>query len=755
MTQHYRSFFHFLLMVGLFGLLPGMVKATHIVGGEIELQYLGAGKTFTHRVNLNLYFDQLTGNPGAEDATVVLGVFRKRDNVFLSGLELPRTGSSLIASTLPNCTQASQSTRVIRYGLDVTLNPQAFNDPGGYYITWERCCRNGGITNIVAPGDAASTFYLEFPAISATTPALYNSSPVFKAPKGDYICLNRPFVFDFSATDADGDSLVYSMVTPYNGFSDRNNPIPGIGTQLIAPRFFPGPYPSVGWNTGYSATNAIPGNVPLQVNPRTGILSVTASRAGLFVFSVEVVEYRRGVAIGRVRRDYQLQAIDCPTNDAPVLLMKAQGDRNFYKEGTILTLNDTDNVCLNLFVTDPNANQRISITNGSGSLAGLAITPGVLVSATGRDTTSAQFCFDACALYNNGNPVTLRIQATDDACPQGLTTTLNILVRVNATPATKPAASTDLRSAQTTVSVGTSLTFNGIGKDSQNGAVTIEAVGRGFSLASAGMTFSPKSGTGTVSSAFTWKPTCTQATQTEYVVDFIAINKRCAIERRDTTTVRLAARGVSSLPPSIRTSLPSRVVEVMVTPSDTTSGGVRFTVFGNDPDKTDTLFLTGIGRGFNLASAGMLFNNKTGSPELQSPFAWQATCATLQGKSEATFTLDFANTDRSCQPKNTDTTSVVLKLRTPEINYEEMKIPNTITPNNDGKNDYFALLNVPIENCSERFERVSVYNRWGKSVFDSTDRAFRWYAPDYPAGVYYYTVVFGKQTYKGMLTIMR
>lgn len=755
MTQQYRLYFHCFFLAGLLGLLPGLVMATHIVGGEIELQYLGAGRTYSHRLNLNLYFDQLTGNPGAEDATVVLGVFRKRDNVFLSGIELPRTSSALIASTLPNCTQASQSTRLIRYGLDLTLNPQAFNDPGGYYITWERCCRNAGIVNITLPGDAASAFYLEFPAISATTPALYNSSPVFTAPKGDYICLNRPFTFDFSARDADGDSLAYSLVTPYNGFSDRNNPNPGIGTQLTAPVFVAGPYPVVRWSAGYSAANSIPGSVPLQVNSRTGILSVTASRAGLYVFSVEVVEYRKGVAIGRVRRDYQLNAIDCPVNDPPVLLMKTQGASSFYKEGTLLTLNDTDNACLTLFVTDPNANQRISVTNGSGSLAGLAITPGVLVSTTGRDTTTAQFCFDACSLYNNGNAVSLKIQATDDACPQGLTTTLTVLVQVNATPATKPAASTDLRNAQTTVTVGTSLTFNAFGKDAQNGAVTIQAVGRGFDLASAGMTFSPKSGTGTVSQPFVWNPSCSQSVRSEYLVDFIAINKRCGIERRDTTTVRLAAQGVASQPPSIRTSLPGRVVEVLVSPSDTTAGGVRFTVFGNDPDKTDTLRLTGAGRGFNLAGTGMTFSNKTGSPELQSNFSWQATCAALQGKNEATFTLDFANTDRSCQPKNTDTTSVVLKLRTPVVNIDDLKIPNAITPNNDGKNDYFALLNVPVESCTERFERVSVFNRWGKSVFDSTDKAFRWHAPDYPAGVYYYTVVFGRQTYKGTLMIMR
>ncbi len=738
-----------------FCLLITPALATHIVGGEIELQYLGAGRAFSHRINLNLYFDQITGNPGAEDATVVLGIFRKSDNAFLTGIELPQTRSQLIAASLPNCTQAAQSTRLIRYGLDVTLLSTAFNDPGGYYISWERCCRNGGITNIRNPGDAATAFYLEFPALSGGTSAFFNSSPVFSLPKGDFICLNRPFTFDFSATDPDGDSLVYTLATPFNGFSDRNRPNPGVGTLVTPAQFFAGPYPTVSWMPGFGPTAAISGAVPLRVNPRTGLLSVTASVVGLYVFSVEVIEYRRGRAIGRVRRDYQLKAIDCPVNDPPVLLLKTPGSTDFYKPGTLLTLTDTDKTCFTLLITDPNANQSITIDNGSGSLKGLAITPGVISSKTGRDTTTAQFCFDACSLFNNGRAVTLIIRATDDACPQGLTTQLSIPVLVQATTAQKPAATTDVRPAQTTVTVGTSLTFNAFGKDPQNGAVTIQAVGRGFTLPSAGMTFAPKSGTATVGQVFSWKPVCSQGIRAEYLVDFIAITKRCNQELRDTTTVRLVPQGLGGQPPSIRTSLPGRVVEVLISPSDTLAGGVRFTVFGDDPDPTDTLRLTGTGRGFDLAKLGMKFDAKTGRPQLQSQFSWQATCATLAGKTEATYTLDFSDTDRSCQPKNTDTTSVVLKLRTPAINYDDLKIPTIITPNDDGKNDYFGLLNVPVENCSERFERVQVVNRWGKLIYESTDRNFKWFAPNYPAGVYFYLVVFGKQTLKGTLTLMR
>ena len=40
-------------------------------------------------------------------------------------------------------------------------------------------------------------------------------------------------------------------------------------------------------------------------------------------------------------------------------------------------------------------------------------------------------------------------------------------------------------------------------------------------------------------------------------------------------------------------------------------------------------------------------------------------------------------------------------------------IPNIITPNNDGKNDYFGLNGVEIEKID-----CKIYNRWGKLIYD-------------------------------------
>ncbi|MBO0936834.1 gliding motility-associated C-terminal domain-containing protein [Fibrella sp. HMF5335] len=756
MSQLYRNSFIRFFLFALFGLLPGLATATHIVGGEIELQYLGAGKAYTHRINLNLYFDDILGNPGANDQTVVLGIFRKRDGAFLSGIELPRVSSDIIDYSVPSCSVPDLRTRLIRYGLDVTLNPTAFNDPGGYYISWERCCRNSSISNITDPGGAGSTFYLEFPAISNGSQTVYNSSPVFNRATGDYICLNTPFAFNFSATDPDGDSLVYRLVTPLNGYSTRATPNPARPASAFEnPQFFPGPYPAISWETGYSVSNEIPGVAPLRVNPRTGILTVTANKLGLYVFSVEVTEYRKGVAIGLVRRDFQLKVVDCQKNDPPAMRMRVDGAKDFYRRGSLITLSDTTATCLNLFITDINAGQTISVINGSGSIAGLTITPATITSKTGLDTLKAKVCFDACSFSNNGKPFTLFLRATDNGCPQGLSDTLAVQLQIVGTKALKPAASTNLSGAQSTLTVGSSLTFNGFGRDLQNGAVSIQAVGRGFSLTNAGMSFAPVSGTGVAQGTFAWKAACAQASQAEYLVDFIAINKRCNVERRDTTTVKLVAKGLPSQPPTIRTSLEKRVIELVITPSDTSKGTVRFDVFGNDPDKTDSLRLTGTGQGFSFAETGMRWANKNGRPELQSPFSWQATCATLAGKKEAFYTLNFANTDGSCQPKNTDTTSVVIHLKTPVVNYNDVRIPNTITPNGDGKNDFFSVISLPLANCTEKFERVDIYNRWGKLVFESIKADFKWDAPNLPAGVYYYTIVFGEQTFKGSLLVLR
>ncbi|MES2284803.1 MAG: PKD domain-containing protein [Bacteroidota bacterium] len=147
-----------------------------------------------------------------------------------------------------------------------------------------------------------------------------NSNPVFTLLPPILVCAGQPFTFDHSAIDANGDSLVYSLYTPY----DANNagvaggaPVPGGGAKKPT---FPGgntiSFTPITWQPGYSATNPL-GGTPLSLNPSTGLLSGTPPMLGQFLVGVMVKEYRNGVYLGQTIRDFQFNIVNCPPPPPP------------------------------------------------------------------------------------------------------------------------------------------------------------------------------------------------------------------------------------------------------------------------------------------------------------------------------------------------------------------------------------------------------------------------------------------------------
>ena len=70
-------------------------------------------------------------------------------------------------------------------------------------------------------------------------------------------------------------------------------------------------------------------------------------------------------------------------------------------------------------------------------------------------------------------------------------------------------------------------------------------------------------------------------------------------------------------------------------------------------------------------------------------------------------------------------------------------IPNAFTPNGDNHNDLFS----PVFNCVPTSYRLSVYDRWGMMIFESTNPLARWNGmfngEDSPCGTYAYSVTYG------------
>ncbi len=233
------------------------------------------------------------------------GIFRKRDNAQIATYSTRETGQrqDVIYANTYCAQQRNLSFVMVTFEADVQLDPVVYDDPGGYYISYQTRNRNGGIDNIVDPVSVGFTLYLEFPALLQNGLLFENSSPRFSPVNGEYLCIGELFTLPFAGTDPDGDELRYAMSTPLNLKSTNQN----MGNVVS-----PGPYPAVNWVSGFSADNAIPGSPALSIDSQTGQLSVKASRLGLFVFAVTVEEYRNGVKIGEVRRDFQFLVVDCP-----------------------------------------------------------------------------------------------------------------------------------------------------------------------------------------------------------------------------------------------------------------------------------------------------------------------------------------------------------------------------------------------------------------------------------------------------------
>ncbi|WP_460985069.1 gliding motility-associated C-terminal domain-containing protein [Spirosoma fluminis] len=281
-------------------------QATHHVGGQIEMRAVG-DRPGHFRIIATNYME--SGPRADNQRGGQFGIFRKRDNTLMRSYLLQETGQRqpIIYANEYCAEQRNLRFIVATFETDIQLDPTAYDDPQGYYISYQTRNRNGGINNVSNPSQTGFTFYLEFPALLQNGRLFENSSPRFGPINGEYVCLGEPFSYPFGATDPDGDELRYSLVTPL----DQK------GNSRDVNAVSPAPYPDIRWLAGFSATNAIPGNPTLAVDAQTGQLTVTATQLGLYIFAVNVEEYRNGVKIGEVRRDFQLLVIECPPSTTP------------------------------------------------------------------------------------------------------------------------------------------------------------------------------------------------------------------------------------------------------------------------------------------------------------------------------------------------------------------------------------------------------------------------------------------------------
>ena len=282
----------------LFLLTAFVANAKHIAGGEMSYKYLGIGTggKLKYEVLLKLYRDCFS--PGAAlDGVAVINVFNLGNIV--SVLNVPMKNMEVVQLSKPGpcienapiiCYEIGYYSQVVE--LPVTVDC--------YVLGYQSCCRIENITNVANSGSAGVTYMATIPGSKLLISAPENSSPVFNTSDTVIVCEKNAFLYNFSATDAEGDDLEYTFQEAYDGRS-LNNPKPYISTVP--------PYTSLTYNLGFSAT--APMGYRVSINNNSGWVNGVAPAAGIYVVTVVVIERRNGVIINYHRKDLHLKVAAC------------------------------------------------------------------------------------------------------------------------------------------------------------------------------------------------------------------------------------------------------------------------------------------------------------------------------------------------------------------------------------------------------------------------------------------------------------
>jgi gliding motility-associated-like protein len=278
--------------------LPYSVSATHLVGAEITYtpvpgspnhfivslivyRYCAASSA-TLGNTASISWDSPSGCGTGGNATLNL---------------VPGTGPQNYVQTseYPPCeTSVCATPPGTAYGVEqyIYTGEIVFSGPcTDWEISYSNCCRNSNITT--GPNDEG--MYIQTTIDNLNYPA--DNSPVFNFFSAATTCVGRPYVLDMSATDPDGDSLVYILSDAW--------------TAAGSP---------VNYDPPYSGSYPISSSPLPTIDPHTGLLTLYPNMVQIGVLAVLVESYDRttGALISTIRRDMQIN-VELVCNDPPRL----------------------------------------------------------------------------------------------------------------------------------------------------------------------------------------------------------------------------------------------------------------------------------------------------------------------------------------------------------------------------------------------------------------------------------------------------
>ena len=299
----------------------------HIKGGEIHYTYLGPSTRAGYdRYQLRLrLFISCQSTQGQLETTVVMGIFRTADNTLQGLVTAPLTASYQINLTKPSPCIINPSP-VCYWIREFTVIQELPKDPVGYTIIFQRCCRIDGIRNLLPNTNVGATYFCQIQGTNSIGTNGVNSNPDFGIKDTVLICQGKRFQLDYSAVDAEHDSLTYEFDTGYYGG--------GINNAIVTNPGSPNSLEQLGYRSGYSGFLPMGRNV--TINRQTGLISGVAPAGGDYVVCVLVSEYRAGKFVSAHRKDFIIHVddrCDFPSADLDPNYITCNGfDFSFHNE---------------------------------------------------------------------------------------------------------------------------------------------------------------------------------------------------------------------------------------------------------------------------------------------------------------------------------------------------------------------------------------------------------------------------------------
>jgi gliding motility-associated-like protein len=392
-----------MIFIFLVGCFPLTNFASHLMGGSLGYEYLGlqpSGK-YRYKIKLTTYVDC---SPSSEipyaEYPLRIGVYSNdlmnpnADKPVIDSLELTVDDTIVYTPYLPPGCIVGANTCIIqaRYSGYIDLDPSV----NGYYLFYERCCRNTAILNLQS--DASNAFLAFIPPTNVV-----NNSPDFLYPPIPFLCVNDTNVIFNTAADVDGDSLVYEFTTPLNGFGGVWDPHPNLPAPVISWPVFP-----VDYVTGFDEDEPFAYFGSATINSTNGISTYISSLQGTFVVGVVVKEYRNGILLTQTYRDLQLLFNICPNNYPPNLVDNLQ---------TEYTVTQGDTLCFPISFQDPENDSVFIEADGDIFDPAVLDTPAVFfITDIDSNKMTGNFCWTVSCSLDTG-VYEFIMKSSDNGCP--------------------------------------------------------------------------------------------------------------------------------------------------------------------------------------------------------------------------------------------------------------------------------------------------------------------------------------------------